>query len=166
MTTVLQFCPFSPHLEAGLAARSEVIRWRDREPAARDHFIAEHAGDTGAIITGGHIDATMRRWQPRVRSERGVHVTTTPDVLSDDVADLAVGLLIGLLRAVPAGDAYVRSGRWPGGHMPLGRKVSGRRFEITGLGRMGGAIAARLAPLGPTDARMKVPMPLSRISVR
>jgi len=80
---------------------------------------------------------------------RGVRVTTTPGALTEDVADLAVGLVIALLRAIPAADAHVRSGAWHKGSAPLGRKVSGRRFGIVGLGRIGAAIAERLAVFGP-----------------
>jgi lactate dehydrogenase-like 2-hydroxyacid dehydrogenase len=83
-----------------------------------------------------------------VARARNVRVTTTPGVLTEDVADLAIGLIIALLRNIPAADAYVRAGRWPGGDMPLARKVSGRRFGIVGLGQIGAAIAARLTPFG------------------
>jgi lactate dehydrogenase-like 2-hydroxyacid dehydrogenase len=70
-------------------------------------------------------------------------------VLTEDVADLAVGLVIGLLRGVAAADAYVRAGSWVSGEFPLGRKVSGRRFGILGLGQIGSAIAQRLIAFGP-----------------
>ena len=85
---------------------------------------------------------------PFARS-RNVRVTTTPGVLTEDVADLAVGLIIGLLRGIPASDAYVRAGSWEQGDRPLARKVSGRRFGVVGLGHIGAAIAARLAAFGP-----------------
>ncbi|MEM8788045.1 MAG: 2-hydroxyacid dehydrogenase [Pseudomonadota bacterium] len=76
---------------------------------------------------------------------RGVRVTNTPDVLTDDVADLAVGMLIAVSRAIPAADAWVRSGDWAAkGEFPLLSKVSGKRAGIIGLGRIGRAIADRL----------------------
>jgi hydroxypyruvate reductase len=74
---------------------------------------------------------------------RGVPVTHTPDVLTDDVADLALGLLLSIARHIPQADQYVRQGRWPSGPMVLGRKVSGARVGIVGLGRIGKAIARR-----------------------
>jgi hydroxypyruvate reductase len=74
---------------------------------------------------------------------RGVPVTHTPDVLTDDVADLAMGLLLSVARLIPQAGEYVRAGRWPSGPMPLGRKVSGARIGIVGLGRIGQAIARR-----------------------
>jgi lactate dehydrogenase-like 2-hydroxyacid dehydrogenase len=70
-------------------------------------------------------------------------------VLTDDVADLAVGLIIGLLRKLPAAEQHVRQGKWLKGDVPLARKVSGKKFGILGLGRIGRAIADRLAPFGP-----------------
>lgn len=76
----------------------------------------------------------------------GVRVTNTPDVLNDDVADLAVAMLLMQQRRMLAGDAHVRSGAWAkGGSFPLSRKVSGRRAGIMGLGRIGYDIAERLA---------------------
>jgi lactate dehydrogenase-like 2-hydroxyacid dehydrogenase len=70
-------------------------------------------------------------------------------VLTDDVADLAVGLAIALLRGIPAADAYVRGGQWLKGDYPLRRKVTGRRFGLVGLGNIGAAAAVRLAAFGP-----------------
>ena len=75
--------------------------------------------------------------------ERGIAVTHTPGVLNDEVADLAIGLVIALARRIPQADRYVRAGRWPSGPMPLARKVSGARLGIIGLGRIGHAIARR-----------------------
>lgn len=77
---------------------------------------------------------------------RGITVTNTPDVLNDDVADLAVGMLIALNRRFEPGAAHVRSGDWAAkGELPLGRKMSGRRIGILGMGRIGREIADRLA---------------------
>ncbi len=74
---------------------------------------------------------------------RNIAVTHTPDVLNDDVADLALGLMLCLARALPQADAYVRAGHWLRGPMPLQRKLSGSRLGIVGMGRIGQAIAAR-----------------------
>lgn len=79
-------------------------------------------------------------------SARGVAVTNTPDVLSDDVADLAVALMITQARTMIRGHAHVASGRWAAeGEIPLNRKVSGSTVGIVGLGRIGREIADRLA---------------------
>lgn len=74
---------------------------------------------------------------------RGVMVTHTPNVLNDDVADLAIGLMLAAARQLPAADRYVKEGKWPTGPMPLARKVSGARMGIVGIGRIGQAIAQR-----------------------
>ncbi len=74
---------------------------------------------------------------------QGVTVTHTPDVLNDDVADLALALMLGAARQVPAADRYVRNGDWLKGPMPLARKMSGARLGLVGMGRIGQAIARR-----------------------
>ena len=79
---------------------------------------------------------------------RKIRVTTTPGVLTNDVADLAVGLIIALLRALPSADRHVRDGLWPTAERPLARTVSGRRFGVFGLGHIGQAIANRLSAFG------------------
>ena len=84
--------------------------------------------------------------------ERGVMVTHTPEVLNDDVADLAIGLMLSIARRIPQADQYVRAGKWPGGPMPLAMKVSGARLGIVGLGRIGGAIAKRAEAFGMSIA--------------
>lgn len=76
---------------------------------------------------------------------KGIRVTNTPDVLTDDVADLAVGMLIGLCRDIPGAAQWVRSGNWASsGSYPLQRTVTGRKIGIVGLGRIGRSIAERL----------------------
>lgn len=74
---------------------------------------------------------------------RSIRVTTTPDLLTDDVADMALGLVLATSRRLCAGDRHVREGRWPSGNPPLSAKVTGKRLGILGLGRIGRAIARR-----------------------
>jgi lactate dehydrogenase-like 2-hydroxyacid dehydrogenase len=83
---------------------------------------------------------------------RGVVVTHTPGVLNDDVADLAIGLMLCAARQLPAADRYVREGRWPSGPMPLARKMSGARLGLVGMGRIAQAIATRAAAFGMSIA--------------
>ncbi len=170
LPVALQLCPFSAYLEAGLSLRFDVVRWDRLELAAQHDFLARRAGEVFAVVTGGHLGCTnaLMTALPNLRviaingvgldkvdlpfaAQRGVRVGNTPGVLTEDVADLAVGLVIGLLRAIPAADAHVKAGLWPAGDRPLGRKVSGRRFGIVGLGRIGAAIADRLAAFGPVS---------------
>ena len=84
--------------------------------------------------------------------ERGVMVTHTPNVLNDDVADLAIGLMLSAARQLPAADRYVREGLWLQGPMPLARKMSGARLGLVGMGRIGQAIAHRALAFGMSVA--------------
>ncbi|HET9977047.1 MAG TPA: 2-hydroxyacid dehydrogenase [Burkholderiaceae bacterium] len=79
---------------------------------------------------------------------RGVLVTHTPDVLNDDVADLALALALAIARRLPQADRFVRDGKWPAGPMPLAVKLSGSRMGIVGMGRIGQAIAKRAQAFG------------------
>ncbi|AKH99048.1 lactate dehydrogenase-like oxidoreductase [Hoeflea sp. IMCC20628] len=81
---------------------------------------------------------------------RGIMVTNTPDVLSDEVADTTVGLLLNTLREFPKAEAYLRAGRWVAeGSYPLtSLTLRGRTVGIFGLGRIGLAIARRLEAFG------------------
>jgi len=80
--------------------------------------------------------------------ERRITVTNTPEVLTDDVADLAIGLMIAVSREFLSADCYVRSGCWADGPYRLTHKVSGARLGIFGLGRIGRAIALRAEAFG------------------
>ena len=80
-------------------------------------------------------------------SSKGIKVTNTPDVLTDDVADLTVGMLLAINRDIPGASNWVTSGKWANkGAYPLQRTLSGVRVGIAGLGRIGSAIAQRLVP--------------------
>ncbi|MBF0277747.1 MAG: 2-hydroxyacid dehydrogenase [SAR324 cluster bacterium] len=78
-------------------------------------------------------------------SERGIAVTNTPGVLTDDVADLAIGLMIASSRKLVRGDRFVREGKWLQGPMEFGHSLTGKKLGILGLGRIGEAIAQRAA---------------------
>jgi hydroxypyruvate reductase len=77
--------------------------------------------------------------------EKGVVVTHTPGVLTDDVADLAMGLVLSIGRRLPQADKFVRNGDWVDDVFALTHKVSGARLGIVGMGRIGRAIAKRAA---------------------
>ncbi|WP_173932798.1 2-hydroxyacid dehydrogenase [Chelativorans sp. Marseille-P2723] len=80
----------------------------------------------------------------------GVMVTNTPDVLTEEVADTTIGLLINTVRELPKAEQYLRDGRWKReGPYPLTRgSLRGRKVGIYGLGRIGRAIALRLEAFG------------------
>ena len=96
---------------------------------------------------------------------QGVVVTHTPDVLNDDVADLAIALMLAWARQIGRADRFVRAGDWAHGALPLGRKMSGARLGIVGMGRIGQAIAHRAAAFGmqiaytARSAKPDVPLP-------
>nr|WP_314522401.1 2-hydroxyacid dehydrogenase [uncultured Rahnella sp.] len=77
--------------------------------------------------------------------EREIAVTHTPGVLTDDVADLAMGLILATSRQIPAAQRFIEQGAWQKGGYPWTRKVSGARLGIIGMGRIGRAIAKRAA---------------------
>jgi len=79
---------------------------------------------------------------------RSIAVTNTPDVLTEDVADLGVGLLLAVARGIVAGDGHVRSGSWSSRNMGLTTRIYGKRIGIVGLGRIGAAFARRMEAFG------------------
>ena len=78
-------------------------------------------------------------------ASRGIAVTNTPDVLTADVADQTILLLLTYLRDSNRAEAYMRQGHWPEAGYPLQRSLGAGRVGIVGLGRIGTAIAKRLA---------------------
>ncbi len=164
---ILQLAPVTPRIQSVLAERYEVHRMPPRD--GLDAWLAAHGGAVRGVVTsGGHgIDTALAERLPRLgivaingvgydrvdteaMRRLGVRVTNTPDVLTDDVADLAIALMINVMRGLVAADAHVRQGRWPAGNQALMRTASGRRYGIAGLGRIGQAIARRLAGFGGT----------------
>nr|WP_246312495.1 2-hydroxyacid dehydrogenase [Aquabacterium terrae] len=151
---------FKPQLEAAYMLHD---RLHETDPAA----LADAAPRIRAIAASGEskVPAALIERLPALQiisvmgvgydgidvaaaKERGVMVTHTPNVLNDDVADLAIGLMLSAARQLPAADRYVRSGDWQRGAMPLARKMSGARLGLVGIGRIGQAIAQRAAAFG------------------
>ncbi len=101
----------------------------------------------------------------KVAKEQGIIVTNTPDVLTDDTADIGIALTLAVFRRTVEGDIYVRSGQWiKKGPMPLGRSLRGKTMGIIGLGRIGQAIAKRAEAFGlniiyhgPRDKKVSYP---------
>ncbi|MFH9616374.1 2-hydroxyacid dehydrogenase [Streptomyces pratensis] len=163
--TVLQVCPLLPALESTLSERYRTVRLPElSDPAA---FLRDHGDDVVAAVTSARVgvDDALMDALPRlgaiihfgvgyettdvVRARaRGVDVSNTPDVLTDCVADLAVGALIDVMRRMSEADRYVRAGGWGAAPFPLASSVSGKRVGILGLGRIGRAVARRLEGFG------------------
>ena len=89
-----------------------------------------------------HVDA---KWA----GEHGVIVTNTPDVLNEEVADTALGLLLATVRELPQSERYLRAGKWPDKPYPLTKStLRDRTVGMVGMGRIGRAIARRLDTFG------------------
>jgi len=125
-------------------------------------FIDRIAANVRAIATRGELGASadlMRRF-PKLEivscygvgtdaidlshaRAHGIKVTNTPDVLTNDVADLGIALMLATARQIPQADRFVRDGSWAKGNMPLVTRVCGKKVGIVGMGRIGQAIARR-----------------------
>ncbi|KAL0441523.1 UNVERIFIED_CONTAM: Hydroxyphenylpyruvate reductase [Sesamum radiatum] len=157
---VLMMCPMNNYLEEELDKRFNLFRyWKQPRPS---EFLTQHAQTIRAVVgnaTAG-ADAKLIDALPKLEivssfsvgldkidltkcKEKGIRVTNTPDVLTDDVADLAIGLMLAVLRRICECDKYVRRGEWKFGDFKLTSKFSGKRVGIIGLGRIGLAIAKR-----------------------
>ncbi|MDT0402145.1 2-hydroxyacid dehydrogenase [Streptomyces edwardsiae] len=163
--TVLQVSPLLPDLERALAERHRTVRLHELPDPER--FLRERGGDVVAAVTSARfgvgdelMDALPRLGAivhfgvgyettdvTRARA-RGIDVSNTPDVLTDCVADLAVGALIDVMRRLSAADRFVRAGEWSTAAFPLATRVSGKRVGVLGLGRIGRAVARRLEGFG------------------
>lgn len=156
--------------------KARILRVGDLPPAALDtlakNFRLEQAGNADlasirGIATSGkaRIDAALIARMPQleivaclgagvegvdvdIAAARGIEVATTAHVLADDVADVAMGLVVALARDFRRADRFVRDGGWAGGKYPLGTALRGARLGILGLGTIGSAIARRAEAFG------------------
>ena len=137
---------------------------------AREAMLAKVGPRCTAMVVNGHVaidDAFLARlpalkiaacssagfdqMDVAAMTRRGITLTNTSDVLLDDVADMALLLMLAARRRLVVGDRYVRSGDWGRkGMMPLTTSTSGKKAGIVGLGRIGLAIARRCEALGLT----------------
>ncbi len=161
---VLMVGPVMPLIEQGISRAFTLHKlW---EAPDREALIANLAPRLRAIVAGGgkhepmgpdflgrfpkleivssfgvgydHVDA---KWA----AAHGIVVTNTPDVLTEEVADTALGLLLCTVRELPQAERYLRAGKWLEGDYPLTRAtLRDRTIGMVGLGRIGKAIARRL----------------------
>lgn len=157
---VMQMAPMAPSVEAALNASYTVHRLWEAPDA--DAFVRRISAEVRGVATNGHagcpnilIDAL-----PNLEiiasygvgydaidiahcKTRGVRVSNTPDVLNDAVAEITLGLMIGLCRKIPQTDRYTRDKKWLEGNYPLTGELTGASVGILGLGRIGKEIARR-----------------------
>jgi lactate dehydrogenase-like 2-hydroxyacid dehydrogenase len=166
---ILAADPLPPAVQTGVTARFTLHQLPGGPD--REAFLTEIGPRIRGLARGGHahVDRALIERLPALEiiasfgvgydgidlaaaAERGVIVTNTPDVLTEEVADTALGLLLMTVRELSAAERYLREGRWAAdGAYPLSPSLRDRTVGIVGLGRIGSAIARRL------DA-MKVPV--------
>ncbi|WP_282606354.1 2-hydroxyacid dehydrogenase [Pelagibius sp. Alg239-R121] len=141
------------------------------EATDQDALFAAHADSIRAVATRGDLgaDAALMKRLPNLEMiscfgvgvdgidleyarSASIKVANTPDVLTDDVADMGVALLLAAARRIPQGDVHVRSGAWLENAMGLTSRVSGKRLGVLGMGRIGAALAKRMRGFDMTIA--------------
>jgi hydroxypyruvate reductase len=133
----------------------------------REAFLEGISGRVRGVVTTGIAGLTRERMEALPALEiiacfgtphgtvdlgaagkRGVVVTNTPDSIAAPVADLALGLLIAVMRRICANDRFVRAGKWREGPPPMGSHLGGKTCGIVGLGKIGREIARRVQAFG------------------
>ena len=163
---ILQIGPYPDWDQEPLDAAFDMHRLFEAKDAAA---VLENVGsDVRAIATRGELgaDRAMIAACPKLEmiavygvgydavdlaacKEQGIVITNTPDVLTEDVADLGVAMMLCQSRAMVGAETWVRDGSWAAkGLYPLQRRVFGRKAGILGLGRIGFEIGKRLAGFG------------------
>lgn len=165
-TEILMTGPLMAYAADQLKARFTVHElWKAQDKAA---FLSEVSDRIRGVAAGGghnRVDGALFDALPKLEvvssfgvgydhvdaaeaGRRGLVVTNTPDVLTDEVADLAIGLLISTVRQLPQVDRYLREGKWLKAAYPLTASLRGRKVGIVGLGRIGKAVAHRVEAFG------------------
>ncbi|WP_170975827.1 2-hydroxyacid dehydrogenase [Rhizobium sp. FY34] len=159
---ILQVGPYPQWDEEPLNAAFDVHRYFDAADKAA--FLQTVGPQIRGIATRGELGANRAMIQacPKLEvisvygvgfdavdleacRERGIRVTNTPDVLTNDVADLGLAMMLCLSRGMIGAETWVRDGSWAAkGLYPLKRRVWGRRAGVLGLGRIGFEVAKRL----------------------
>lgn len=164
---VLITSPVMPSILERIEAHFPIVRLYEQPD--RDAYLATHGAEFRAAVAGfskSLLDDKVMAKLPKLEvissfgvgydhidanaaGKRGIIVTNTPDVLTDEVADLAIGLLIATVRRLPQSDQYLRQGNWLNkGPFPLSDTIRGKKMGIVGLGRIGKAIAKRARAFG------------------
>ncbi|MEI7791329.1 MAG: 2-hydroxyacid dehydrogenase [Alphaproteobacteria bacterium] len=163
MIDVLQLVPLRPEVQKDLEARYRLHGKADFDKVAdviRGCVTNGHSGPPPEMIDRMpklEIIASASVGYDGIPVEyarsKGIPVCNTPDVLNDDVADLAIALMIMTARKLVVTDRYVRSGGWAKhGEHPLANRASGKRVGILGMGRIGKEIGKRATAMNNSVA--------------
>lgn len=162
---ILMLSPMPPLVMEGIGANFTLLKaWEKPDP---DAFVREIASGIRGLAPGSHahVGATLFDKLPNLEiisnmgvgydtidakeaGRRGLVVTNTPDVLTDEVADLTIGLLLATVRHIPQVDRHLRAGEWLKKPYRLTPTLRGQKIGILGLGRIGRAVAKRLEGFG------------------
>lgn len=156
-----------PVIVGGLESTTNLHVWADaKDPQAFLDAVAPKVQAIAVSYMSSKVDAALMRQLPALKivstfgvgydhvdtkwaGENGIVVTNTPDVLTEEVADASIALLLATIRELPQADRYVRAGHWLKGPMQLSKAtLRDRSVGIVGMGRIGQAIARRLAGFG------------------
>ena len=162
--TILILTPVMSLIREGCAARFDTLELGpDDDPSA---LSGRADRIQGLVVAGRTVDAALIDRLPALEivssfgvgydnvdakhaASRGVVVTNTPDVLTEEVADTAFGLLLMTVRQLPQAERHLRAGRWRERNFPLSEAtLRDRSLGILGLGRIGKAIARRAEAFG------------------
>ena len=168
-----------PVMMKGFEGKVKLHHWLDLKD--KDAFVREHGDKIRAIAiayTANKVDENFLKRFPRLEQvssfgvgydhidakwagAHGIVVTNTPDVLNEEVADTAIGLLLCTVREFPQSERFLRAGKWPQGHYPLTKAtLRDRTVGMVGMGRIGKAIARRLEAFGvPVVYHSRNPQP-------
>lgn len=158
MERILLLTAIPADLRAALAARYELVEDKPAEGPRRGFRIAVTTAMAGAgeaqfarlpdlKLLSSQGTGLERIDLPAAR-RRGIAVAYTPDVMTEDVADAAIGLMYGAARMVAEADRFVRAGRWGKERIRPSISLHRKAAGIAGMGRIGQAIARRCAGLG------------------
>ena len=155
---VLLLCPIPADLRAALAARHDLVEDTPAEGPRPGYRIAVTTAMNGAgaaqfdrlpdLRLLSSQGTGLERIDLPAAARRGIAVAYTPDVMTEDVADAAIGLMYGAARLVAEADRFVRAGRWGKERMRPGISLHRKTAGIVGMGRIGQAIARRCIGLG------------------
>ena len=156
-----------PVMMKGFEGKVNLHHWLDLKD--KDAFVKEQGGTIRAIAiayTANKVDENFLKQFPKLEQvssfgvgydhidakwagAHGITVTNTPEVLNEEVADTAIGLLLCTVREFPQSERFLRAGKWPQGQYPLTKAtLRDRTVGMVGMGRIGKAIARRLEAFG------------------